>query len=441
MDSTASHSDFQELKAKLEVHKTAGVVGIDVAKSKHFGVVLDPVGQTIQSPFSFSNDKAGFNGLLDRVKDLGQRHLISHWVFGFEASGGYEKPLAAYLVDNKQDVVQVNSVAVKRHREMMTGSVDKNDAKDAVSIAYLIRQGFVEYYHLRGLEEEDLAGLVLINEHLKARRTQLKLKIKQNVLKYTFPELETFCKNIESRFAMELLTQYPTPHDIVKAGKLEFKKAMVPQLRGRQLVYYLDEVYALAETSVGLKLDRWTTKALELRTYVAELRLVEQQRQSIAKRLEHLLETNEDYALLHTVPGIGPETGSAILAEIGTVSRFGSERHLLSYAGLDLVSYQSGQYQSPARISKRGRPLLRKAAYQAVNVAVISSRQNALKRKYHQILAQHGNTKDTRQKAKVKLCSKLLRVVYAVLSKREPYQEGCREMTGATNAAVEGSSS
>jgi transposase len=181
MDSTASHSDFQELKAKLEVHKTAGVVGIDVAKSKHFGVVLDPVGQTIQSPFSFSNDKAGFNGLLDRVKDLGQRHLISHWVFGFEASGGYEKPLAAYLVDNKQDVVQVNSVAVKRHREMMTGSVDKNDAKDAVSIAYLIRQGFVEYYHLRGLEEEDLAGLVLINEHLKARRTQLKLKIKQNV--------------------------------------------------------------------------------------------------------------------------------------------------------------------------------------------------------------------------------------------------------------------
>ena len=424
METTAEHRDFQELKAKLEVHKTAGVVGIDVAKNKHFAVILDPVGQTIQAPFSFENSRAGFDALIDRVEDLGRRHLIAHWVFGFEASGGYEKPLATYLVEKKQDVVQVSSVAVKRHREMMTNSVDKNDAKDCISIAYLIRQGFVEYYHLRSLQEEDLAGLVLINEHLKARRTQLKLKVKQNVLKYTFPELETFCKNIESRFSLELLTQYPTPHDIVKAGKLEFKKAMLPQLKGRRVGYFLDELYSLAEHSIGLKLDRWTTKALELRTYIAELRVVEQQRTTIAKRLGHLLETNPDYELLCTIPGIGLETGSALLAEIGDIGRFASDRHLLSYAGFDLVSYQSGQFQGKPRISKRGRPLIRKVAYQAVNVVIISSKDNAFKRKYRQIIATQGNSKDVRQKAKVKLCSKLLRVVYAVLSKRSPYQEG-----------------
>jgi len=223
MNSTSNREDFLELKAQLELHKTAGVVGIDVAKNKHFGVILDPVGQTIEAPFSFDNSKAGFDCLLDRVRQMETRHLINQWVFGFEASGGYEKPLAAFLVEQKHNVVQVSSVAVKRHREMMTGSVDKNDPKDAVSIAYLIRQGFVEYYYLRSLSQEDLAGLVRLNEHLKARRTQLKLKIKQNVLKYTFPELETFCKDIGSQFAMELLTQFPTPHDIVKAGKLGFK--------------------------------------------------------------------------------------------------------------------------------------------------------------------------------------------------------------------------
>jgi transposase len=206
METTAARRDFQELKAKLEVHKSAGVVGIDVAKNKHFGVVLDPVGQTLVPPFSFANSAAGFDALMDKVQEMARAHLITHWVFGFEASGGYEKPLAAYLVEHKQDVVQVSSVAVKRHREMMTGSVDKNDPKDCVSIAYLVRQGFVEYYHMRSLEEEDLCGLVLLNEHLKARRSQLKLKIKQNVLKYTWPELESFCKNVESRFAMELLT-------------------------------------------------------------------------------------------------------------------------------------------------------------------------------------------------------------------------------------------
>ena len=164
MDTTSNRQDFQELKAQLELHKTGGVVGIDVAKKKHFGTILDPVGQTIMPPFSFENSRAGFDHLLDRVKQMETRHLISQWVFGFEASGGYEKPLATYLVEHKHNVVQVNSVAVKRHREMMTGSVDKNDPKDATSIAYLIRQGFVEYYYLRSLSEEDLAGLVRLNE-------------------------------------------------------------------------------------------------------------------------------------------------------------------------------------------------------------------------------------------------------------------------------------
>ena len=63
----------------------------------------------------------------------------------------------------------------------------------------------------------------------------------------------------------------------------------MPRLKGRRLAYYLDEVYGLAEHSIGLKLDRWTTKALELRTYVAELRVVEQQRKSVVKRLTNVL--------------------------------------------------------------------------------------------------------------------------------------------------------
>jgi transposase len=394
---------FQAIKQKLEIYKTAGVVGIDIAKAKHFAVVLDPLGQTIQAPFSFPNDSAGFQQLRDRICELGDRHLIGQWLFGFEASGGYEKTLAAYLVQCGYDVVQVSSYAVKRQREMMTGSVDKNDAKDCVSIAYLMRQGIVEYYHLRGLQEESLAGLVLINEHLKARRTQLKLKIKQNVLKYTFPELERFCKNIESQFAMELLTQFPTPHDIVKVGKLEFKKTMVPRLKGRRLAFYLDETYSLAEHSVGLKLDRWTTKALELRTYIAELRVVEQQREMIAKRIKALLETNEQFALIRSIPGIGLENGSALLAEIGNIERFGTEKQLLSFAGIDLVNYQSGNYEGKPRISKRGRPLIRKAAYQAINVSIIAPRDNLFKRRYGEIIAKQGDTKDVRQKAKVKL--------------------------------------
>lgn len=422
-DSTSPDAQSQALKARLSLLPSSAVVGIDIAKKKHFACILDPEGQTIQAPFSFTADESGFHQLMDRVTDLGPRFLISNWVFGFEASGGYEKPLASFLVEQGYDVVQVDSFVAKRQREIMTGSVDKNDSKDCVAIAFLMRQGFVQYYHLRGLAEESLAGLVHLNEHLKKRRTQLKLKIKGNVLKYTFPELEGFCRDISSQFAMELLTQFPTPHDIVQVGKLEFKKAMLPRLRSQRIAFYLDEVYSLAEHSVGLKLDRWTTKALELRTYIAELRTIEQQRNAIVKRLRADLETSEDYELITSIPGVGLETGSALLAEIGDVTRFSTDKQLISFAGLDLVSYQSGEYNGPPRVSKRGRPLIRKVAYQAVNAALLARKPNIFNRRYREIIAKQGNTKDTRQKAKVKLCAKLLRIVFAVLTKREPYRE------------------
>jgi transposase len=421
--STSEWKAYQELKEQLEIHKTAGIVGIDVAKNKHFAVILDPAGQTIQPPFSFENSKAGYDKLIDRVAEAERKHLITSWVFGFEASGGYEKPLASFLSESGYDIVQVSSYAVKRHREMMTGSVDKNDAKDCVSVAYLMREGFVEYYELRGLEDEDLGVLVLLNEHLKARRMQLKLKIKQNVLKYTFPELEGFCKSVESKFAMELLTQFPTPHEIVKVGKLEFKNTMVPRLKGHRMAYYLDEVYALAETSVGMKMDRWASKALELRTYIAELRVIEQQRRNVISRIENMLATDPAYELITTIPGIGLETASVLLSQIGDIGRFGTDRQLISFAGFDLVNYQSGEYTGRPRISKRGRPLIRKVTYQAISCALLTKKPNEFNRKYREILAKQGETKDVKKKAKIKLCARMLRIVHAVLSKKEPYRD------------------
>ena len=67
--------------------------------------------------------------------------------------------------------------------------------------------------------------------------------------------------------------------------------------------------------------------------------------------------------------------------------------------------------------------MIRRAAYQAVNISLISPRDNLLQRRYREITAKQGDTKDVRQKAKVKLCAKLVRIVFAVLSKKEPYQE------------------
>jgi transposase len=80
METTPERKSFQDMKEKLEIHKTSGVVGVDIAKSKHFAVILDPVGQTIQPPFSFENTREGFDRLVDRVREAEATPGVSHLI-------------------------------------------------------------------------------------------------------------------------------------------------------------------------------------------------------------------------------------------------------------------------------------------------------------------------------------------------------------------------
>ena len=86
-------------------------------------------------------------------------------------------------------------------------------------------------------------------------------------------------------------------------------------------------------------------------------------------RLEHALvwfaEPLPAYALLHTIPGVGPTVAAILLAEIGDIAWYTRVAQLRKLAGLDIVRLQSGQFAGTPRISKAGRPLLRWALYQA----------------------------------------------------------------------------
>jgi hypothetical protein len=71
------------------------------------------------------------------------------------------------------------------------------------------------------------------------------------------------------------------------------------------------------------------------------------------------------YALLRTIPGIGPTVAAILLAEIGDIAWYTQFAQLRKLAGLDIVRVQSGQFAGQQRISKCGRALLRWALYQA----------------------------------------------------------------------------
>ena len=67
--------------------------------------------------------------------------------------------------------------------------------------------------------------------------------------------------------------------------------------------------------------------------------------------------------LLDSIPGVGPATAAALLAELGDVSQFTGARQVAAFAGLVPRIRQSGQWKGHVRLSKCGTGRLRHALY------------------------------------------------------------------------------
>jgi len=72
------------------------------------------------------------------------------------------------------------------------------------------------------------------------------------------------------------------------------------------------------------------------------------------------------YQVIQQIPGIGPVWAAVFVAEIGDVSRFASARHLCSWAGLTPRHRESDTTVHRGPITKQGSALVRWAAIEAV---------------------------------------------------------------------------
>lgn len=118
--------------------------------------------------------------------------------------------------------------------------------------------------------------------------------------------------------------------------------------------------------------------------------------------------------LAGTIPGVSPVGVAAILAEAGDLTRYGSARALVKHAGLCPRANESGAYAGQTRISGRGRPLLRIAAWRAVFGAL---RHNPVLAARHAHLTGRTDNPLTDAQARTALAASLLRQLHAVLTR------------------------
>lgn len=391
-------------------------VAIDIAKK--WNAVLVETPDKKRRRFRMANSRMDHDQFVVFLSQQPGRCSVA-----MEPTGTYHRPIAYRLISEGFDVCLVSSLAAARYREATFNSWDKNDPKDAEVILDLLRQGKVlRYYDPLEAGIHDLQELSKTYMQISLARTRLSHSLQTHYLPLYWPEFERCWHTSRAGWLAQFLLEFPIPAAVRRLDCEAFVQRAW-SLVGRKVNKraWLEELYELAGTTIGLPVDPdgmtvWTLR-LQLKRYQSLTDL----RAQIEQQAESMMEASSDFALLKTIPGIGPVLAMTILAEGGDLRRFGHHRQFLKFCGLDLAKSQSGASRGQERLSKRGNARLRCAFWIAATVAV-RMRENSFRQKFERYLRVDPLCRDRRRKALTAVAAKMARVAYAVIKTGVPYR-------------------
>jgi len=410
-------------------------VAIDIAKHWNAALVEHPDGR--QQRFRFTHCLDDYDRL---VKLL--RSFVLPCRIAFEPTADFHRTLGFRLVREGFEVCLVSSVAGARLREAIFNSWDKNDPKAAEVILRLLKQGITQrFYDPLVHEIHDLQEFSKTYYQISRSRTRLQHTLLNHYLPLYFPEIERYWNTTRNDWFVRLMLRFPTPLTICSLTLDAFVKTAW-DLVGRKVNKraQLEELYELAQRSIGLPVRQDSLAIETFRLQLSRYRAFNEQRSALEKRAHELLRDRTDYQRLCSLPGVGSITALVILAEAGDLRRFKHHRQFLKFCGLDLAKSQSGNSRGRETLSKRGNARLRCALWQAALTAV-RMRENSFRDKYARYITRDPDNADLRRKARTAVTAKMARVAYALIKFDRPYrcrfEQGLPSGSTSLNWAVE----
>jgi transposase len=391
-------------------------VAIDIAKQWNQVVVEDPEGR--RHRFRAANSSADHDRLVAFLKQQPSPCQVA-----LEPTGNYHRPLAYKLLQQGIAVCLVSSVAAARYREVTYNSWDKNDPKDTEVILDLLKQGKTQTYHdplLAGIQ--DRQELSQTYGQIAQTRTRLKHSLQTHYLPLYWPEFERYWHASRSDWVVQFLLEFPTPASVRQLDKASFiQKAWSLVGRKANKRAWLEELYHFAKRTIALPVPLDSLALRMFRLQLAHYQQLTQMRKDLEQLAEQTMGTDSDFALLQTIPGIGPVIALIIMAEAGDLRRFAHHRQFLKFCGLDLAKLQSGSTRGRERLSKRGNARLRSAFWLAAVVAV-RQRENSLRAKFERYIKVAPTDRDRRRKALTAVAAKIARIAHAIVKTGEQYR-------------------
>lgn len=400
-----------------------GIVGLDVGSDSVSVCVLDETGQEFGRRHEIANSAVGAEALVTTLTDLATERELEGYRIGLEASGMYWWPLAVHLSTAAplatSQVFALNPKLVKDFRSSVNSGI-KTDRHDAHLIAEWVRFGrrlpapfAVDWRY------EPLRRMTRLRVHLAENLA----REKNYFLTMLFLPFSGFGPAhafgdpfgptswaLLADFTIEELATTPIDTLVTYLQEHGRNHFIDPAATATKLQRAAKDSYRLHRALADpMRLVLGTTRAT-ITTLQQQLKTVDQ---TIARELAGIEQT------IGSIPGLGPVWTAALVAEIGSISRFTDEAALAQYAGLTWTVHESGHFQAEdTRLTKQGNRYLRYALIEAAN----SVREHCPEYRAYYETKYAQSPKHAHQRALVLTARKLVRLVDALLRTDMPYQ-------------------
>ncbi len=317
-----------------------------------------------------ANRTAPVEGALTEVAALAKEHGFHGVRVLCEASGGYERLLLSVAQRLGFQTALVSSEQVGQLTKVVSLDTGKTDKKDARGI------------HLAGELRKDRPFRVLPQRYVILRRltafhddetliaSTLRMRL-HAVIVEIFPDYNQRPGFAFSKTGRVLLRQrLLCPHRLVRLGEARLLSTLRRHMRYVR-TSTVTQLIESATTSIRSAPPRAVTDILSERLAVlmAEFEMHEAHAEALKAQIEdlgaQLKASGELPPIDEVVSGLTLFNLARLIGQTGPLSNFPSQRQILRYGGMNLQERESGTYKGKTRLSKKGRPLLRKVLSQA----------------------------------------------------------------------------
>jgi len=399
------------------VRPDLAVLGVDLASAKQAAVVCDH-DSVVLGRRMFNGSPWLIDEILDWALPIAVEAGFAGVVVGCEPTGHRWKPLLERCGDRGVDLVCVNPMLVHRGREEEDFTRDRSDFKDSTIIARRVadRRCYIPYA---------LDGEWCRLRHLGARRSDVVVAATaarqqaRDLLECTWPAaLAAATHPFGSRTWRACMAVSCQPERIVAMGYEAFAAAVgVEALRlgGHRRSHDVMRAFWAAATAPD-GVDRERAAALERVEFaLADWERAQAQLAEVEARMVGVLDDLDLTDLVTSIDGLSAVGAAAILAETGDPARFDTPRTWVKHAGLCPRDNESGTYTGATRISGRGRPGLRTAAWRAIWGGL---HHNAVYTARYQHLRTRASNPLNDGQARSAIAAALLRQLYVIVSRR-----------------------